>query len=174
MRFATITKKLHLYGMHRSINFFFINKVLSGTRLWAAKRFLLRSLGYEIGEGTKVVGPLFCSANLAIGKNCWIGRELQINGNGWVEIGDNCDIAPQVTFLTGGHAIGDSSRRAGVGERYHIAVRDGCWICANATLLNDIEIGAGAVVAAGAVVTSSVAENRLVGGVPAKEIKPLN
>lgn len=41
----------------------------------------------------------FCTGTLCIGANCWIGRNLTVHGNGSVIIGDNCDIAPDVTFL---------------------------------------------------------------------------
>lgn len=35
-----------------------VNHVLAGTRFFPAKRNLLRSIGYEIGENTKIVGPI--------------------------------------------------------------------------------------------------------------------
>ena len=66
----------------------------------------MRKLGHEIGEGTKIVGPIYCTGKIIIGKDCWIGKNLIINGNGSVRIGDNCDVAPEVSFQTGGHEIG--------------------------------------------------------------------
>lgn len=45
------------------------------------------------------------------------------------------------------------------------------WIGANATVLADLEIGDGAVVAAGAVVTKDVAHYTIVAGIPAKPIR---
>ena len=47
------------------------------------------------------------------------------------------------------------------------------WIGANATVLQGVSIGDGAVVAAGAVVTKDVPVNTIVGGVPAKVIKSI-
>lgn len=102
-----------------------VNHVLTGTRFFPAKRNLLRSIGYEIGENTKIVGPIHNTGTLRIGANCWIGCNLTVHGNGIVTIGDNCDIAPDVTFLTGGHQMGDHNRRAGKGESYHITVGSG-------------------------------------------------
>lgn len=173
MSFVKVVKKLHLFGVLRSINFFLLNRVFAGSTLWGVKRFLLRLLGNKIGKGTKIVGPIFCSAQLNIGENCWVGRNLQINGNGIVNIGNNCDIAPSVTFFTGGHKIADSFRRAGEGETYTITLGSGCWVGGNSTFLRDIEIKAGCVIAAGAVVTKSFDKNNLIGGVPAKIIKEL-
>ena len=55
-----------------------------------------------------------------------------------------------------------------------IVVGDGVWIGARATILPGVQIGDGAVVAAGAVVTRDVAANSLVAGVPAKTIRELS
>jgi len=150
-----------------------VNHMLAGTHSFALKRRLLRSVGYEIGEGTKIVGPLFCTGELRIGKNCWIGRNLTINGNGTVEIGDNCDLAPEVMFLTGGHEIGGSERRAGKGEHYRIRVGNGTWIGGRTTVMRDVFIGSGCVLTACACVTKDIPDNTLAGGVPAKIIRGL-
>ena len=45
------------------------------------------------------------------------------------------------------------------------------WIDSNATILADVTIGDGAVVATGTVVSKDVAPNTIVGGVPANVIK---
>ena len=101
-------------SLKRRTALFLVNHVLTGTRpcFFETKRRWLNSIGYSIGEGTKVVGPMECYAKLKVGRNCWLGKNLKINGNGTVEIGDNCDIGPEVTFQTGGHQIGTSERRA--------------------------------------------------------------
>lgn len=153
---------------------FCVNHILAGTFAFPLKRKLLRSVGFEIGEGTRIAGPLFCTGTMKIGKDCWIGRDLRVEGNGSVEIGDRCDIAPGVMFLTGGHAIGDASRRAGQGEHYHIYVGDGVWIGARATLGRNITVGDSSVVAACAYVGKDVPQNSMVGGVPARIIRELD
>ncbi len=146
---------------------------MSGTKFFDAKRQMLSSIGYQIGEGTKIVGPIFNTGTLIVGQNCWIGHNLKVHGNGTVMIGDNCDVAPDVIFLTGGHQIGDSSRRAGKGETYHIEVGNGTWIGARATVAGNTTIGNGCVIASGACVVNDVEDNLLVGGVPAKFIRKL-
>lgn len=52
-----------------------------------------------------------------------------------------------------------------------IVVDDDVWIGYGATILSGVHIGQGAVVAAGAVVTSDIPPYAVVGGVPAKVIK---
>lgn len=150
-----------------------VNRLLTGVKHFEIKRRLLNSIGYEIGENTKIVGPIECYAKLRIGKNCWIGKNLIVNGNGTLCIGDNCDIAPEVTFLTGGHKIGNASRRAGMGESYTISVGNGVWIGARSTILNNTVIGDGVMIAACACVTCNVENNLMVGGVPACVIRSL-
>ena len=48
---------MKLRTIRKRIVIFIVNHVLNGTRFFAAKRRLLRSIGYEIGENTKIVGP---------------------------------------------------------------------------------------------------------------------
>lgn len=171
-----IIRILHLIKRIRNKTvLFLVNKVFAGTapRYFEIKRCLLNLIGFELGSGTKVVGPIECTGKLKVGNNCWIGKNLRINGNGRVEIGDNCDIAPEVTFQTGGHEIGDSSKRAGKGITCSQCVGDGVWIGGRATIVGNITIGNGSVIAGCACVIKSVAENTLVGGVPARVIRIL-
>ena len=46
------------------------------------KRKLLNAIGHESGEGTKIVGPVFLTATLETGKDCWIGADFKATGNG--------------------------------------------------------------------------------------------
>ena len=163
---------MKLTSLRKRIVLYTVNHILNGTRFFAVKRRLLRSIGYEIGENTKIVGPLYNT--LRIGSDCWIGCGLTVHGNGTVTIGDRCDLAPDVTFLTGGHRIGDHCRRAGDGEIYRITVGSGVWIGSRATFLRTISIGDGSVIAACACVANSVQPDVIAAGVPAKVIKELN
>ena len=152
---------------------FIVNHIYAGTKAWGRKRSLLRAAGWEIGEGTRIVGPVKCSGTVKIGNDCWIGRDFTVYGNGTVIIGDRCDIAPEVVFYTGGHIIGAADRRAGKGESYTIQIGDGCWLGGRTTFTHSLTVGSGSVVAACACVTKYMQENKLIGGVPAKEIRSL-
>lgn len=154
---------------------FLVNHVLVGTRpyFFEPKRKMLNSIGHSIGKGTKVVGPIECYSKLEIGQDCWIGKNLKVNGNGTVKIGNRCDIAPEVTFQTGGHEIGNRERRAGNGLICNQVVGNGVWIGGRSTIIGDVTISDGSVVAGCACVVKDVEENTLVGGVPAKPIRKL-
>ena len=160
-------------GIKRKLCFFLVNKLLAGTRHFSQKRKILNWAGFKIGEGTKVVGPVYCTAELRIGRNCWIGRDFSVDGNGTVVIGDNCDLGPNVSFQVGGHQIGTSERRAGKGVIFQTVVGNGCWICANSTILGGVTVGDGCVVAACGCVAGDVPPNVLTGGVPARVIRHL-
>lgn len=163
-------------GLKKKWVYFCVNKLFAGTKTknFEKKRKLLNSIGYEIGEGTKIVGPIFCTGKLVVGNDCWIGRSFSVDGNETVTIGDRCDIGPCVSFQTGGHEISTHDRRAGVGYNNPITVGNGCWIAAKTTVLGGVKIGDGSVVAAGSCVVGNVTGDILVGGVPAKEIRKLS
>lgn len=100
----------------------------------------------------------------------------------YLKIGNYCSIARDVTFLMAGEhhteklstypfltKIGE-----GKDESYSkgpILIGDDVWIGHGALILSGVEIGQGAVVAAGSVVTKDVPPYAVVGGVPAKIIK---
>lgn len=150
-----------------------VNHLYAGPRCFAQKRRILNAIGFDLGEGTKVVGPLFCTGMLITGKNCWIGRNLTIHGDGQVIIGSCCDLGPDVTILTGGHTIGGPERRAGKGQTCPVRIGDGCWIGARSTLLGGTTLGTGSVIGACACVTKDVPANTLFCGVPARQIRVL-
>lgn len=162
--------------LEKKICRFLVNKIYVGAdkKNFEKKRRLLIRLGYEIGENTKVVGPILSHNPIKIGKNCWIGANLTVYGIGNVSIGDNCDLAPDIIFLTGGHNIGDHSRRAGHGQIYSIHVNDGVWIGARSTIGKNVTIADGSIIAACACVMQNVESDTLVGGVPARVIRKLD
>ena len=167
--------KRALRVIRRKTGFRALNGRLAGTKCFKKKAKILRKMGFSIGENTKVVGPFTStSSSLKIGNECWIGRGFEINGNGKVTIGNCCDIAPNVHIHTGGHLIGNKKRRAGDGICNDITIGDGCWICAEAVIVNSVNVGQGSIVLPGAVVTNDVPPNTMVGGIPAKIIKTIS
>lgn len=111
-------------------------------------------------------------AQLKIGAYTFLGRGVEIEVSSRVVIGRGGLIAPGV-FIT------DHNHSTALGvpmfEQPCVAapvqIGDDVWIGANAVILPGVTIGAGAVVAAGAVVNCDVAAGAIVGGVPARFIK---
>lgn len=161
-----IKKKFWLF----IINSLYVNQ--NTKRAFAAKRAALQKLNRanEIDSTVRIMGPLSSFCKLKIGSDTFIGRAFSCEGNGIVCIGKNCDIAPQVTILTGTHEIGDCSRRAGSGITTDVSIGDGVWIGACSVILPGVHIGNGCIIGAGAVVTKDVPDNTKAIGIPAKHV----
>lgn len=131
--------------------------------------------GCHIGKNSIIVGPIFITGcSVIIGDNVHIGHDFRCEGNGYVKIENNCDIAPNVIFLTGSHNIGDFNRRAGTGKTLSIQVFSGCWIGANSVILGKediLHIGPSSIVACMSNVIKNVDSNVIVAGNPSKVIK---
>ena len=103
---------------------------------------------------------------LSIGDGTVINKDTDIVVKASVTIGRACLISEKVYIRDNdGHEIN------GVEGVASITICDHVWIGHGATILKGVEIGTGAVVAAGAVVTDRVQPRSLVGGNPATTIK---
>lgn len=107
-----------------------------------------------------------------------IGHTTNINPNcmfdsrgGKIIIGNHVDIAPDVNIWTLEHDPQDPDFKTKGGSVY---IKDFAWIGNRVTILPEVTIGEGAVVATGAVVTKDVEPWTIVGGVPAKVIGTRN
>lgn len=99
-----------------------------------------------------------------------------------LRIGNYCSIANGVVFnLSGDHATNHIStfpfkaQALGVEQeglsKGDIVINDDVWIGYNALIMSGVEIGQGAVIAAGAVVTKNIPPYAIAGGVPARVLK---
>jgi len=156
--------------------FYFISALLLDNRASGRLRAtLLRLLGAKIGRNCFVRGGLQVQEgfNLTLGSDVFINAGCCLDTSAPITLEDRVQVGYQVTFVTGGHAIGEHGSRAGTHAPAPIVVGEGSWIGARATILPGVVIGAGAVVAAAAVVTKDVEPDTLVAGVPAKKIRAL-
>ena len=136
---------------------------------------LLRSYGAQIGKSCFIRGGLKIqeSFNLHLGDSVFVNAECCFDCSAPITVGDRVQFAYQVTLVTGGHKIGEHDSRAGEHDPKPIEIGEGAWIGARAMILPGVKIGAGAVVAAGAIVTKDVAPDTVVAGVPASVIRSL-
>lgn len=127
--------------------------------------------GSTIDESTAVFTPLYINYGklISIGMNVFINFDCIFLGLGGITIEDDVLIGPRVSLLSEGHPVHPADRQALIPG--HIHVKKNAWIGAGATILAGVTIGENAIVAAGAVVSNDVADNTVVGGVPAKLIK---
>ena len=165
---------MKMKSVKHTLIMFLVNNLFAGAYLFEVKRRLLNGIGYSLGEGTKVVGPVYCPGKLKTGTNCWLGRNLTIHGNGTVEICDDCNIAPDTTFLTGSHEDAPLETETGEELPPSICVEEGCWIGTGAILCQNVTIGKGCMIIPGTCVMKTLPEKTLVGGVPARVMKKLD
>jgi serine O-acetyltransferase len=83
-----------------------------------------------------------------------------------VVIGETCEIGPKVSIFQG-VTLGGKGFESG---KRHPNIKKGASIFAASTVLGDITIGEGAIIAAGSLVLNDVAQDSTVAGVPAKVI----
>ena len=111
---------------------------------------------------------------IKIGENTALNFYVMLNADtgGEIRIGNNVLIGPNVVFRASNHAFErrDIIIRKQGNKPGRITVRDDVWIGANAVILPNVEVGTGAVIGAGSVVTKDVASYTIAGGVPAKQI----
>ena len=137
-----------------------------------------------IGKRTKIWHWTHVMPKVRIGEDCILGQNVFVGNN--VIIGDkvkiqnnvslydgviieNCVfIGPSVVFTNVKHPRADQEQK----DNFRTTlVRRGAVIGANATIICGVEIGSGAFVGAGAVVTKNVLAGTTVVGNPAKELK---
>ena len=130
--------------------------------------------------------PVQVGRNAVIGVPIKIarGREIQIGNNFFCGYGchlgapmiieDNVMFAPNVAVVGGDHKIDNCSiniNQSGRDEFKTVKISEGAWVGYGATILHGVEIGRGAVVAAGSVITNDVPDFGIVAGNPAKLIR---
>jgi len=140
----------------------------------------------EIGEGSIVEGTLVFErdgASIAIGRNTFIGSSV-LSCAKKIEVGDDvliswgCNIADHNS-----HSVEWSKRKEDVKDWYRgkkdwthvrtasVTIGNKAWVGLNVIILRGVDIGEGAVVAAGSVVVKSVPAWTVVAGNPAKVIR---
>lgn len=134
------------------------------------RHFLYTKLYHlTIGEGTVIYNSCHIrdAHRIVIGNHTSIGDQSVLDGRGGLTIGNSVNLSTAAWIWTAQHDLNDPGF---AGMSAPVVIEDYAWISSRSTILPGVTIGRGAVVAAGAVVTKSVAPYEIVGGVPAKKI----
>jgi acetyltransferase-like isoleucine patch superfamily enzyme len=140
---------------------------------------VLRLTGHSIGARTlltssfMLIGGRGAAERLSIGADCFINQDCVFDATAPIVIGDNVNLGHGVLITTSSHEVGAPDRRGGRLQPMPVRVGNGAWLASRVVVLPGVEIGEGAIVAAGAVVTRSVPPHTLVAGVPAREVRSL-
>lgn len=147
----------------------FVLHTIGWIPLHHVRRFFYRCAGMRIGKGSAIhMGARFYSpGNITIGEDSVVGEFVVLDGRDELTIGNHVAIASEVMIYNAEHDVHSSDFRPIHGP---VVIEDYVFIGPRSIILPGVRIKRGAIVGAGAVVTKDVAENVIVGGVPAKEI----
>lgn len=121
----------------------------------------------------KQIAPMFgavAGGRLVLGANVYLNQGANVVASAEIVIGDNVRLADLATVYDASHHALDATTPS-ASAPVHIGSE--VWIGRNALILPGVQIGDGAVIAAGAVVSHDVAPRTLVAGVPARLVREL-
>lgn len=152
-------------GMYKLLNTFIMWLPFYYVRLLWCK-IILKKVGKNVYFSRNI--DFKYPRNISIGNNVVINKKCMLDGRGYsINIGDNVDIAQETNIWTLEHNPNSKQHLCKGGD---VKIEDYVWIASRATILPDITLGEGVVVASGAVVTHTPPPYSCVGGVPAKVI----
>lgn len=120
--------------------------------------------GFRFMYGADII--LFENAHLKLGERSFINSDCKIRCHKEITIGNDCAISHDFTVMDS-----DYHKMEGEVNTRPIHIGNHVWIGTRVTILRGVNVGDGAVIAAGSVVSSDVPSGSLVAGVPAKVIK---
>ena len=129
--------------------------------------------GYRVDGTFRIFPPFYTDfgRNIHVGRNVFINAACHFQDQGGITIGDGCLIGHAVVFATLNHGIAPDSRASMTPAP--IVLGRNVWVGSNSTILQGVTIGDNAIIAAGSVVTKDVGADTIVGGVPARFIRPI-
>jgi acetyltransferase-like isoleucine patch superfamily enzyme len=118
----------------------------------------------EIGDNCYLANAsLVCSERISIGSNVLIAGGVTIADSDFHPIAPASRLADTIAVS----AVGNRLKRPPISVK-PVIIEDDVWIGYNATILKGVRIGAGSIIAAGALVIEDVPPNSEVAGNPAK------
>lgn len=135
------------------------------------RRFWLRVFGGKIASTshfkatTRIRHPWL----LTVGEHSAIAESVEVYNLGPITIGDHSVVSQFTHLCAGTHDYTDPSLPL---LRPSITIGSGVWVCANAFIGPGVTIGDNSLVAAASVVTKDVPAGVIVGGNPARVLRP--
>jgi maltose O-acetyltransferase len=135
------------------------------------------TLGWELGpgymSGYTYVEARGSGSSVSFGAGTHLNNGVTIVSDGaGIAIGQRCVIGPGVHIYDSDfHALEAAERATGEPRRAAVRIADDVFIGTNAIVLKGVNVAAGSVVGAGAVVSADVPENTIVAGNPACELQ---
>lgn len=139
------------------------------------KDMLIKDILGKCGEYINIEPPFFCDYgyNIEIGENFFANYNFTVLDVGKVRIGENVQVAPNVSIYTAGHPIHPESRNSGYEYGIDISIGDNCWIGGNTCIMPGVAIGKNVVIGAGSVVTKDIPDDVIAVGNPCKVVRKI-
>jgi putative colanic acid biosynthesis acetyltransferase WcaF len=127
---------------------------------------LLRLFGAKIGRGVYIKPGLRVKFPwyFDVGDHTWLGEDLWVDNLAQVTIGSHCCISQGVYLCTGNHDWSAPDMRL---FRRPIRCERGSWVGARSVVCPGVTLGAGAIAAAGSVITRDIPAMEVHAGNPA-------
>lgn len=126
-------------------------------------------------DGAFVNPPFYCD----YGKHIKVGKKFFANYNctlldvAEIEIGDNCQMAPNVAIYTAGHPVYPTTRDSGYEYGKKVKIGNSVWLGGNTVVCPGVTIGDNVVIGAGSVVTKDIPDWCIAAGNPCKVIRKI-
>jgi acetyltransferase-like isoleucine patch superfamily enzyme len=158
-------------GVISEFRLYVCNEWIAGIPSHSIRNFYYRKvMKFTLGRSCSILMhcKFDCTTQFWIGENSVINQSCRLDNRAGLTIGENVSISEQVIILTADHNVESAEFE---GRNKPVSIGDYAWIGTRVTILPGVNIGKGALIAAGAVVTRDVAPYTIVGGVPAKFLK---
>lgn len=132
----------------------------------------------RIGKGSHIHRD--CIIETGFGGSLTIGADTHIQPRcqfssylGSIEIGSHVQIAPYCCFYPYNHgfAPGELIKKQPLQTRGNIIIDDDAWLGVGVLVLDGVQIGKGAVIGAGSVVTRNIPDEAIATGIPARVVR---
>lgn len=119
--------------------------------------------------------PFYCDygSRIEVGKNFFANYNCTIIDTAPVRIGDNCQLAPNVSIFTAGHPVYPSTRNSLYEYGKPVSVGDNVWIGGNSVVCPGVTIGSNVVIGAGSVVTRDIPDWCVAVGNPCRVMRKI-
>ena len=136
---------------------------------------LIKKILGKTGCHVHIEAPFHCDYgyNIEVGENFFANYNLTVLDVGLVRIGNNAQIAPNVSIYTAGHPVHPESRNSGYEYGIAITIGDNVWIGGNAVIMPGVTIGDNVVIGAGSIVTKDLHSNVIAAGNPCRVIREI-
>jgi len=142
---------------------------------FAAITGIINKLFGKSHEDTFVNPPFYCDygTHIEVGKNFFANYNCTMLDVGMIRIGDNVQIAPNVSIYTAGHPVHPATRNSRYEYGIDVTIGNNVWIGGNVVICPGVTIGDNAVIGAGSVVLKDVPAWTIAAGNPCRVIRKI-